>query len=257
MTDISTVNRAVRKVFDQSWLIRLATLWWLYCSASAWAEPQTSSARLRTYIAPFYATALFDRNEGAGVGTGQIVEGQLDGQIRDDRIDDVVAGISVGLERSWKNYVIGGDLSFRYRADWDLTAPTPSIQSVTNVFSNVQTTNAVLYAGRTWQFSGNRISLGGGVGVVLNRVDSEYIEREVPGIRAEQRFEAQAYLTEFSWIAFAKWSYPISQSWDIGLGYRYSDLGSVRTDDFVQRPGRFQARHTSHDLVLSFARRLR
>lgn len=215
-----------------------------------------SPARLRTYIAPFYATAIFDRIRGSGVGTGQILEAQIDGRLREGRLDDVVAGISAGLEHRLGNYVIGIDASFRYRTDWDLTAPTPSIQSITNIFSNVQTTSSIVYIARTWQRGASRFSIGGGAGAAFSRVESEYIEREVPGIRPEQRFESQARNVDLSWAGFAKWNYPISRRWEIGLGYRYTDLGTLQTADFVFRPGEFATKHTSHDLILSFDRRV-
>ena len=216
----------------------------------------TRPERLRTYIAPFYGTAILDRIRGTGVGTGQIIEGQIDGRLREGRIDDVVAGISAGIERPWGNYVFGVDVSFRYRTDWDLTAPTPSIQSITNIFSDVQATSAMLTVGRTWQRGSSRITIGAGAGPVFSRVESEYLEREVPGVRGQLRFEAEAHRVDFSWAGFAKWSYPLSQHWEIGLGYRYSDLGTLRTNDFDLRPGQFSTKHISHDLVLSFGRRV-
>ena len=92
-----------------------------------------SKRRWRTYIAPFYGTAILDRIEGSGVGTGQIVEEQIDGRLKQGRIDDIVAGISAGIERSFGKYAIGLDASFRYRTDWDLAAPTPSLQTITNI----------------------------------------------------------------------------------------------------------------------------
>jgi len=212
--------------------------------------------RLRTYIAPFYGTAILDQITGTGVGTGQIIEGQIDGRLREGRIDDVVAGISAGIERPWGNYVLGVDVSFRYRTDWDLTAPTPSIQSITNIFSDVQATSAIVTIGRTWQRGANRITIGGGAGPVFSRVESEYLEREVPGVRGQLRFQAEAHRVDFSWAGFAKWSYALGQRWEIGLGYRYADLGTLRTNDFDLRPGQFSTKHTSHDLVLSFGRRM-
>ena len=224
--------------------------------AAARRSEVRSNRRWRTYIAPFYGTAILDRIQGSGVGTGQIVEEQIDGRLKQGRIDDIVAGISAGIERSFGKYAIGLDASFRYRTDWDLAAPTPSLQTITNILSDVQATSTILYFGRNWNYRASQFTIGAGAGAVFSLVESEYIERENPGIRPLERFTAVDYSVDFSWAGFANWSHPISRNWDIGLGYRYSDLGTLRTGDFIERPGEFETKHTSHDIIISLKRRV-
>ena len=71
-------------------------------------------------------------------------------RLREGRLDDGVAGLGLHIERDIRNWQIGLSLAWRYRTDWDLTARTPSIQSITNVFSDVETRSVLLQTGRHW-----------------------------------------------------------------------------------------------------------
>ena len=207
------------------------------------------------YLEPFYGTAIIDQIDGQGLGTGELIDGFIDGRLREGRLDDGVAGIGLRVEREFAKWHLGLALSWRYRTDWDLTAPTPSIQSITNVFSDVETRSATLELGRHWWRGNNRLAIDAGAGLVRNRIESEFLEREVPGVRGELRFEAKETPRDFAWNITLSWHRKLNDRWQLGVRYRYSNLGDFSTGDFVERAGEFTARHRSHDVILSFGRR--
>ncbi len=73
-----------------------------------------------------------------GVGTGVVIDGQIDGSLDNDTIDDYTAGVGFAVGRRIGDWNISGEYIYRYRTDWDLVIATPSIQAITNIFSNVE-----------------------------------------------------------------------------------------------------------------------
>ena len=226
----------------------------VWLSGSCLSAAADQPARWAFYLEPIYGTAIIDQIEGSGLGTGQFMEGVVDGRLREGRIDDGVAGLGLRIEREIKNWHLGLVFSWRYRTDWDLTAPTPSIQSVTNIFSDVETRNLHLQAGRHWWRGKNRWAIGAGAGLVRNRIESELLERAVPGVRPQLRFEAKRTPRDFSWNATLSWHRKLSQRWQIGARYQYSNLGDLATGEFAMRDAQATARHRSHDVVVSIGR---
>lgn len=207
------------------------------------------------YIEPIYGTAIIDQIRGEGIGTGETIIGIIDGRLREGRLDDGVAGLGLRVERDFDKWHIGAALAWRYRTDWDLTARTPSIQSITNVFSDVETRTVTIELGRHWWRGKNRLAIDVGAGLVRNRIESEYLEREVPGVRGQLRFEAKETPRDFAWNVALSWHRNLNDRWQLGARYRYSNLGDFSTGDFIQRDAQLSARHRSHDVVLSFGRR--
>ena len=214
-----------------------------------------SGANWVLYLEPFYGTAIIDQISGTGIGTGEIINGTIDGRLREGRLDDGVAGLGLRLERDINNWHLGLALSWRYRTDWDLTARTPSIQSITNVFSDIETRSATLQVGRHWQRGKHRFAVDAGLGLVRNRIESEYLEREVPGVRPQLRFEAKRTPRDLAWNVTLSWHKDLGPRWRFGTRYRYSNLGDLATGDFELRDADLAARHRSHDVVVSFGRR--
>ena len=149
--------------------------------------------------------ATIDRIDHEGtIGTGQLINGLIDGALEDTSITDTVAGIGVSASRDLGTWFVEGEVIWRYRTDWDIAAPTPSINTVTNVFSNVGTWSALVNAGRHGTLGNHwRWQAGAGVGVALNDVDSEYIERAVPGVSGKRIFKASRNEVEPAWNVFA------------------------------------------------------
>jgi len=230
----------------------------LFCATQAQAgEPGATikSTAWLIYLEPFYGTAIIDRIRGSQIGTGQLIDGVIDGQLREGRLDDGVAGLGLRIERRLGAWHAGVDLAWRYRTDWDLTSRTPSIQSITNIFSDVETRSATVLLGRHWWFGKRRLSIDAGIGLVRNRIETEYLEREVPGVRQQLRFEAKETPRDLAWNLTLSWHRQMGERWLMGARYRYSNLGDFSTGDFGARPAEFSARHRSHDVVVSFGRR--
>jgi|GEM_PF-1144185 len=206
------------------------------------------------YLEPFYGTAIIDQIRGEGIGTGELLEGRIDGALREGRLDDGVAGLGLRIERTFGHWHGGVNLAWRYRTDWDLTARTPSIQSITNVFSDVETRSVTLFAGRHWWRGKHRLGIDLGAGLVRNRIESEYLERPVPGVRPQRRFEAKETPRDLTLEASLNWHRPLGDNWLLGARYRYATLGDFSTGDFGARPAQLSARHRSHDVIVSIGR---
>jgi opacity protein-like surface antigen len=207
---------------------------------------------LRTSLA---SSRIEDTSHGGTIGTGAPMGGDIDGEIRDPNSDDVTGGLGVAFGRRFGSWAVEADLHWRYRTDWDVSIASPSIQTITNVHTNVETTTAFVNwirsgaFGNTWHWE-----LGAGVGIVYNRLDGEYVEREVPGIRPEMTFDDDDTATEFGWGLLAGLSRPIGSGWRVSAQYRYGNYGEVEIGPFTGRTGSLSADYTAHELVISFER---
>ena len=143
------------------------------------------------------------RHDGT-IGTGEIIGGELDGQIREGSVRDHPWGIGGSLVRRFGNWDVEAELMWRFRTDWDIAVATPSIQTITNVFTNIETTtlmfNVIRHGriNRRWSWEA-----GGGLGWVLTRMDSEYIEREVPDIAPSARIAPPSVMSGAARFAMA------------------------------------------------------
>ncbi len=190
-----------------------------------------------------------------GIGTGAPIGGWIDGQLEDTAFDDYTAGFGVSFGRRVGNWHLEAEFIYRYRTDWDLVAPTPSIQTITNVFSNVETNTLMLNLARRgvinqhWSWE-----LGGGIGLVHNDIEGDYIEREVPGIAPERVFKDTRSDTEFSYNVFAGVTRALSGPWTLNIRYRYIDLGDLEIGPFPSRAARASGEHSSQELQFSLER---
>ncbi len=216
------------------------------------AEDWYLAGRLSTGLA-----LLEDITHKGTIGTGAPVGNDFDGSLADGDIDDLTGGIGIALGRSTGNWDIEAEFIWRYRTDWDIAVRTYSLQAITNVFTNVATSTLLLNATRRipinvhWSWE-----VGAGIGLVANDQEGKYIERGVPGITPQRVFKDETNSTDFSWNAILGVSRKLGESWALSLRYRYIDLGDLHIGPFPSRTGEVFADHTSHELMLSFERRL-
>ncbi len=196
-------------------------------------------------------------NISANIGTGVVINGERDGQIEDTEIDDYTAGFGFSAGRRIGYWQVAAQYIYRYRTDWDVVAATPAIQTITNIFTNVETHTLLINAARrgsitqhwSWEF-------GAGMGYVHHRMDSEYIEREVPGVRGEQVFKDQRRNGGFSYNLFAGVSREFGRNWTLNIRTSYIDMAELKAGSFPERPVRLSADQKAVELQLSIERNL-
>ena len=65
------------------------------------------------------------------VGTGTVINGQLDGAVRDPRTEDYTGAVNFTLARYLKpQWRVETSYQYRYRSDWDVALTTPSLQTI-------------------------------------------------------------------------------------------------------------------------------
>lgn len=190
------------------------------------------------------------------VGTGMQIGNDIDGELRDTRIDDYTAGTGIAIGRAWQNWQLEGELIWRYRTDWDMEMITHSIQATTNSFANVGTTSLHLNLTRTgsltpsWQWQA-----GIGVGVVRNDADVTFVEREGPNGRPELRLKDSHQETGFSYAVFVGAQRALGERWSLDARLRYIDLGELSAGPFGTRPVRLSADHEATEVQVGLVRR--
>ncbi len=190
----------------------------------------------------------------SGIGTGQLIEGQLDGALEDRSVDDYTAGLSVAIGRRSGYWNMELEYTYRYRTDWDMVASTPSIRTITNVFSDVETNTLMLNAARRGSLSQYwSWELGAGLGLTLKSIDSRYIERATD-TDPQQSFGDNDRSAEFSWSVFAGATRALGGAWTFNARLRYLDMGDLEAGPFPQRDARVSAQHSAMELQFSFER---
>ena len=211
------------------------------------------------------AATIADTDDHDSIGTGDVIAGVVDGQpvdivdgrLEDEEFDLPVAAIGLTVGRRIGQWNLQLETLWRYRTDWNLTAPTPSIRTVTNVVSNVETASWLVNVSRIGQI--NRYwswQLGAGVGVVTNKLESLYIEREEPGVSPERVFADDNSSTDLCWNLLAGVRFDFSGPWSFNVNYRYIDLGDLDAGPFPSRNAKVSGKHLSHEMLLSMQRDL-
>ncbi|MBM4205864.1 MAG: hypothetical protein FJ194_17230 [Gammaproteobacteria bacterium] len=194
-----------------------------------------------------------DNSHGNTIGTGQNIGGIVDGALVEDDVRDWSNGLgaSVGVESgAWRAEVEG---IWRYRSDWDVSAITPSIGTVTNIFTNLSTTTLMLNGMRRGAFAGNWYwEAGAGIGIVRKKFAAEYIERAQSRSQPDLIIDSNRTLHDFAWQVFAGLAWQFGDHWALHSRYRYMDLGELETASFRGRSARVTGDLASHELTIGF-----
>ena len=192
--------------------------------------------------------ATMDSISQQGIGTGQLIGGRIDGALEDTEIDDYTAGIGAAVGKRIGNWTLEGELIWRYRTDFDVAASTDSIQTITNVFSNVETTSLMFNIYRRgvinqhWSWE-----VGAGIGLVANDIDAEYLERAT-ATQPQMSFKDNNNETDFVYNVGAGLVRELSGPFSLNIRYRYITLGELEAGPFPNRPGVVDADHASHEI---------
>ncbi len=191
----------------------------------------------------------------SGIGNGMLIGGQIDGELEDDEVDDWTAGVGVAFGRRFGYWQLSAEYVWRYRTDWDVVTATPSIQTITKIFSNVETNTLMLNLARRGPINEHwSWEAGAGIGWVSNDVESEYVEREVPGISPQMSFDDNSSTSDFSYSVFAGVTRELGGPWTLNVRARFIDLGELEAGPFPGRPGRASADHQSTEIQFSLER---
>jgi opacity protein-like surface antigen len=201
------------------------------------------------------AADLHNSSSRGTLGTGQLINGLVDGQFKHSREVDTVAGIGASFGRTGPRWSLETETLWRVRTDWDLAAPTPSIRTVTNIHTNINNITLLLNLSRHWGRQGPwQWHVGGGIGVAFNRFETDYKERAIPGESDEVEVQADSRSEQFAWNLSAGVSRQFNNRWQGRLRYRYMDLGNLEVGPFEGRSARVVGRHSVHELQLTLVR---
>ena len=193
-------------------------------------------------------------SHGGTIGTGALINGEIDGQIEDEKIYDYTAGFGFAVGKRVGNWTYEAEYVNRYRTDWDVASTTPSIQTITNVFSDTKTQTLMLniirrgVISRDWSWE-----LGAGVGLIVNDIEASYIERAT-GLNPEMKFSDDSRETDFTYNVLAGVTRDLGGPWALNIRYRYIGLGELKTGPFPSRTARLSADHTSHEIQFALER---
>lgn len=191
------------------------------------------------------------------IGTGEQIDNVIDGEMPDDETDEGVPYVGVSFGRLLGSWHLEADLTWRYRTDWDISTATPSINTITNVHTDIETLSLLFNVTRRQQIN-ERWSwfAGGGIGVAHQKMDSRYVEREAPGVRDKQVFRADDNDTNFAWNLTAGMVRRLNDNWNFSTRYSYVDLGELEVGPYPGRDARLSGDHRAHELTFAFERRL-
>ena len=219
---------------------------------SAWAADVETFVALKTSLG---AVTLDQMSHHRTIGTGLPIGNDIDGALDDTGIVDYTAGIGISVGKRWNYWTLEAELIWRYRTDWDLSAPTPSIQTITNVFSNVETTSFSINLLRRGPISQHwSWEIGAGIGLVRNAIKTEYIERAT---LTEPEFSTtdHAIATDFNYNILAGVVRSLGTAWSMNIRYRFIELGELSAGPFPNRTVRVSSDHSAHEMQLSFERK--
>ncbi len=228
----------------------------LVCSPTALASDAASDAEWYGAVKASISEDTIDSIGQRGIGTGAVIGGEVDGALADSEIDDYTAGIAIAVGRRTGYWNVELEYTYRYRTDFDIAASTPSINTITNVFSDVQTNSLMLNAARRGSLSQFwSWEVGAGIGLVSKDLDSDYIERATPTV-AERRFSDSSSETDFSYSVFAGVTRELSNPWTLNLRLRYIDLGELEAGPFPSRAATVSADQSAIEMQFSLERDL-
>ena len=219
-------------------------------------DVSADSLYIAAKISGGYATTD-DITAKGSIGTGLPVNGIIDGNIVENEFTDYVYGVGFSIGRRVDYWAFEAELIWRYRSDWDLTSPTPAIQTITNVFTNIETTTILINAIRRGPINQHwSWEAGAGIGIARNVLESDYIEREVPGVTPELVFKDTSKSVEFTWNVLAGVTRELGGPWTFNARYRYIDFGDLEAGPYPSRNSKVFGTWSSHEVLFSIERDL-
>ena len=197
---------------------------------------------------------ITDISHGGTIGTGLPTGNFIDGQIQDRETDDYTAGIGGSVGKRWGNWTLEAEYIYRYRSDWDIAAPTPSIATVTNVFNDVETHTLLINLLRRgvinqhWSWE-----VGAGVGAINHRIESSLIERATATV-PENRFSDDEAQLDFTYNLLVGVTRELKGPWTLNLRYRYIDFGDLEAGPYPLRTAQVSAQSDAHEIQFALER---
>jgi opacity protein-like surface antigen len=166
-------------------------------------------------------------------------------QIRND--EDIVGGMGFAAGYDWakKGLPLRTELEYHYRARMDFD--TRVVNGTAAGFENQLSTHAVM-ANLYFDFKplgAFKPYVGAGAGWVRNVSDVDRVP--LAGTAKEERTDEK---DNFGWSVMAGVMYQISQGWQFEVGYRFIDLGEVKSGAFNDGTVMTAESYVSHDLIL-------
>ena len=192
------------------------------------------------------------------VGTGALIQGVTDGEFLETTKRDYSNGIGVAVGLDHGAWRFESELLWRYRSDWDLTAPTPSTGKVTLFRTNYGTTTLFLNAMRRGALGGQwSWEAGAGIGLVRKVYESEFnLRGEQRGLPSDILVKDRSSETDFGWLLLAGIRWQFGERWSAHLRYRHADFGDLHAGPYRQRSERVSAELDAHEATLGFERSL-
>ena len=192
------------------------------------------------------------------VGTGVLIQGVTDGDFLETTKRDYSNGLGGAIGFDSGPWRLEGELLWRYRSDWDLTAPTPADGKVTLFRTNYGTTtlffNAVRRGALSTQWSWEA---GAGVGLVRKAYDSEFAKRgDTRGLPSEILARDRSTDLEFGWQLLAGIRWQFAERWSAHIRYRHADFGELQAGPYHQQNENVSADLEVHEATLGFERSL-
>lgn len=191
------------------------------------------------------------------IGTGMTINGIRDGAfpVRSEWDSGAGAALELGYVRG--RLRLSGAFAWHFRSDWDLAAPTPSLATVTNVFTNVERAAWLLGAHYRWPMGSRwQLELGAGGGLVNHKLRTDYKVRAVPGVRAARVEKSSHSERNRALFAQAGVSYGFNPRLEGAVHYRYLDSGSISIRPVAESNARFRTALSDHLIVFSLRYRL-
>ena len=171
-------------------------------------------------------------------------------QIRNDT--DIVGGMGIAAGYDWakKGMPLRTELEYHYRARMDFD--TRVVGGTDAGFENQLSTHAVM-VNLYFDFKpmgSFKPYVGAGAGWVRNVSDVDRVP--LAGTANEERTDNK---DNFGWSVMAGVMYQISQGWQFEVGYRFIDLGEVKSGTFQDGTVMTAESYVSHDLILGLVYR--
>ncbi|MEM1231351.1 MAG: outer membrane beta-barrel protein [Pseudomonadota bacterium] len=204
------------------------------------------------------ATRIGPTTDRGQIGTGAVIDGLVDGALPQESAWDSSAGAGLMLAYRRGPWAIAGEFNWHFRSDWDLSVPTPSLMTVTNVFTNLERASWLLGADRYWSL-GDRWQLVAGLraGVHVNRLRTDYKERAVIAGGRATIIKSSARQRRFSWGADLGVTRDVGERWELDVRYRYFDSGRMQIRPLADPTIRFETDLEEHLLRFSLRYRFR